>query len=219
MPACLNHSAMYSAVPPTTDTAQQPEVSALLKHPLNAEARPRGNRCLEAVNTRAGSAALYALDAGGQALAASNWQTPDTFVGQNYRKRPYFQDSVAGQRSFFYGVGLTTDVPGLFVAAPVCEGSTVIGVVVVKVSLDALETSWARARARDPVLLFDARGIAFLSAVPGWRYRMRRPLGIADQQWLNEHAQYGLGGLGGHAKAVRRPALDGRIQSRDSHPP
>ena len=119
MPACLNHSAMYSAVPPTTDTAQQPEVSALLKHPLNAEARARGNRCLEAVNTQAGSAALYALDAEGQALAASNWQTPDTFVGQNYRKRPYFQDSVAGQRSFFYGVGLTTDVPGLFIAAPV----------------------------------------------------------------------------------------------------
>ena len=66
MPACLNHSAMYSAVPPTTDTAQQPEVSALLKHPLNAEARPRGNRCLEAVNTRTGSAALYALNADGQ---------------------------------------------------------------------------------------------------------------------------------------------------------
>ena len=80
---------MYSAVPPTTDTAQQPEVSALLKHPLNAEARTRGNRCPEAVNTRAGSAALHALDAGGQALAASNWQTPDTFVGQNYRKPPY----------------------------------------------------------------------------------------------------------------------------------
>ena len=139
---------MYSAVPPTTDSAQQPEVTALLKHPLNAEARPRGNRCLEAVNTQAGSATLYAVDAGGQALAASNWQTPDTFFGQNYRKRPYFQDSVAGQRSFFYGVGLTTDVPGLFIAAPVCEGSTVIGVVVVKVSLVALETSWARARDR-----------------------------------------------------------------------
>ena len=169
--------------------AQQPEVSALLKHPLDAGAQARGNRYLEAVNTRAGSAALYVLDVQGQALAASNWQTPDTFVGQNYRKRPYFQDSIAGQRSFFYGVGLTTGVPGLFIAAPVYEGAVVIGVVVVKVSLDALETSWARAR--DPVLLFDTRGIAFLSAVPEWRYRTRRPLGTADLQWLDEHAQYG----------------------------
>ena len=129
---------------------------------------------------------------------------------------------MAGQRSFFYGVGLTTDVPGLFIAAPVCEGSTVIGVVVVKVSLDALETSWARAR--DPVLLFDARGIAFLSAVPGWRYRTRRLLGIADQQSLDDHAQYSLGGRSGpqkqfgalpwtvESKAVIRTRLDGQTR-------
>ena len=53
----------------------------------------------------------------------------------------------------FYGVGLTTGIPGHFIAAPVRgQGGDVIGVVAVKVSLDSIEAAWDAAR--EPILLY-----------------------------------------------------------------
>ena len=80
--------------------AQQPEVSTLLKHPLDAEARARGNRYLEAVNTRAGSAALYVLDATGKALAASNWQKPTPSSARTTANAPTFRTAWPGSAAF-----------------------------------------------------------------------------------------------------------------------
>jgi two-component system C4-dicarboxylate transport sensor histidine kinase DctB len=137
-----------------------------------------------------GSAALYLLDREGLTLAASNWRSSDSFVGKNYRNRPYFEKSLAGERSVFYGIGLTTGVPGLFIAEPVRGASDIQGVMVVKVGLEAVQSAWASAP--DPVILSDARGIVFLSSVPGWLYSTRKPLGAQDVQWLNSHHQYGL---------------------------
>ncbi|WP_231512476.1 PAS domain S-box protein [Paucibacter sp. KBW04] len=186
--------------------AQHPLILALLRQPLDAAARLQANRYVAQVQTHSGAAALYLLDAQGKALAASNWQTSDSFVGQNYASRPYFEEAMRGQRSVFYGVGLTTGVPGLFIAAPVRADAAgpVLGVMVVKVSLDALEATWAKAQ--DPVLLYDARGIAFLGSVKDWYYRSRQPLSPADLAWLDAHGQYG-----GHRSYATMPWADERV--------
>lgn len=171
--------------------AQHPLILALLRQAESSSARLQANRYVAQVQAHSGAAALYLLDAKGQALAASNWETADSFVDQNYASRPYFEEAMRGRRSVFYGVGLTTGVPGLFIATPVLipETRQVQGVMVVKVSLDALERTWAKAQ--DPVLLYDARGIAFLGSIKDWYYRSRRPLSPADLAWLDQHGQYG----------------------------
>jgi len=171
--------------------AQHPLIRGLLQQPDDPVTRARANRYLQQVLSHSGAAALYLLDTTGSALAASNWQTADSFVGQNYASRPYFEEAVRGQRSMFYGVGLTTGVPGLFIATPVQgpDARPILGVMVVKVSLDPLESTWAKAQ--DPVLLYDARGIAFLGSVKDWYYRSRQPLSPADLAWLDQHGQYG----------------------------
>jgi PAS domain S-box-containing protein len=169
--------------------AQYPDIKALLLHPDSARLQSRANRIFEELRGRTESAALYMIDAHGTALASSNWDTPDSFVGQSYLQRPYFELAMQGQRSAFYGVGMTTGRPGLFIAEPVQHLGRTIGTVVAKVGLEEVAATWSQAA--DPVLLRDARGIVFLSSVSNWLYRSSRQLGPQDLLWVAEHHQYG----------------------------
>ncbi len=139
----------YSYLPFTA--ALHPEVLAALAHPGDAAVKQRANLYIEEVNRQAGSDALYLIDPQGLTLAASNWATPQSFVGESYANRPYFIDARAGRSGLFYGVGQTTGEPGLFISAPVrSDTGAVIGVVTVKVSLRALQEAWTFVR--DPIL-------------------------------------------------------------------
>lgn len=169
--------------------ARHPDVLALLRDPARPGLAGHLNRYLADLQTTTGAVALFVVDRAGVALAASNAALPGSFVGQDYRRRPYVEDALAGRRGVFYGLGLTTGIPGLFIAEPVRAGDQIVGVVVVKIGLDSLEAAWARSPA--PAVLQDARGIVFLSSVPGWRYQSERPLEAEDLDWLARHSQYG----------------------------
>lgn len=178
----------YSYLPFTASL--HPDVLAALAHPQDAAVKQRANRYIEEVNRQAGSDALYLIDLQGMTLAASNWATPQTFVGESYANRPYFIDARAGRNGLFYGVGQTTGEPGLFISAPVRpDGGAVLGVVTVKVSLRQLQDAWTFAR--DPILLTDARGIVFLSSVQSWMYQATRALGAAEIEGMRRDQQYG----------------------------
>lgn len=177
----------YSYLPHTV--ALHPLLAALLRQPRSPAVRAEANAYLEGVNRRAGSDALYVMAPDGTTLAASNWATPRSFVDQNYGNRPYFQDALAGRSGRFYGVGKTTGEPGLFVSAPVREGQQVIGVVAVKVSLQPIVDTWNQLR--DPVVLLDERGIAFLGSIPAWLYKTSRPLSEAETRAVQTVDQYG----------------------------
>jgi two-component system sensor histidine kinase DctS len=170
--------------------AQHQDVLAVLAAPQDGAARDRANRFLAGVAQRASLSALYVMNIQGSTLAASNWDSLTSFVGQSYRDRPYFIEARNGRTGQFYGVGLTTGVPGYFIAAPVRQdGKDIVGVVAVKVSLDSIESAWALVR--EPILLSDARGIVFLGNVPAWQYRMTRPLSVMELEWLRYFKQYG----------------------------
>lgn len=182
----------YSYLPFTAGV--HPAVRAALAHPGDAAVKQRANLYIEEVNRQAGSDALYVSDLQGLTLAASNWATPQSFVGESYANRPYFIDARAGRGGMFYGVGQTTGEPGLFISAPIRddEGAVrgaVLGVVTVKVSLRQLQEAWTFSR--DPILLADARGVVFLSSVPEWLYATRRPLAPAELERVRHDQQYG----------------------------
>lgn len=177
----------YSFLPFTA--AQQPLVAALLKTPDSERDRAAANVYLETVNAHAGSDVLYVMDTSGRTVASSNWQSPRSFVHQNYSNRPYFSDALAGQAGRFYGVGKTTGEPGLFASAPVRDGDRVIGVVAVKIDMQPIVATWAQLR--DPVFVTDALGIVFLGSVSQWLYQTTRPLSPADVQRVRNEEQYG----------------------------
>ena len=54
----------------------------------------------------------------GVAVAASNWDQPTSNVGENYSYRPYYRQALAQGRGRFYGIGMTTGVPGYYLRRP-----------------------------------------------------------------------------------------------------
>jgi two-component system C4-dicarboxylate transport sensor histidine kinase DctB len=202
-------------------SARHPAVQALLQSPQDPGAARTANAYLEDLNRAVGSSALYLMDRQGLTLAASNWRGADSFVGQNYRNRPYFEQALAGHRSLFYGVGLTTGVPGLFIAEPMRGAQGIQGVMVVKVGLDAVQSAWATAA--DPVVLSDARGIVFMSSIPAWLYNSRKPLSAGDIAWLNRNHQYGMDPIeypvlpwSGDVPSIQASARPYRVQAEAS---
>ncbi|WP_199028055.1 sensor histidine kinase [Ralstonia sp. ASV6] len=154
----------------------------------DATMRRAANAYLKEVQAATDLAAAHLINTTGLTIAASNWDLPTSFVGQNYAFRPYFAEAMREGLGRFYGVGNTTGETGYFVAAPVREGTKPIGVVVVKVNLDAFEASLSRSG--DTVLLVDRHGVIFLSSVPEWKYRTLGTLSPEQQTALDATRQY-----------------------------
>ena len=74
-----------------------PYVQDLLAEPTRADYTGRVNRYLEDLNEHAHATVTCVIGADGLCVAASNWRAPDSFVGTEYRFRPYFLDAMNGQ--------------------------------------------------------------------------------------------------------------------------
>lgn len=144
---------------------------------------------LNLINRQAGSDEIFIMDASGMTHWSSNYQTEDTFVGSNYGFRPYFIDALEGGQGFYYAVGATSGIPGLFFSHPVMQDDEVLGVVVVKIDLAPLEESWLYSG--DAVWVTDNKGVIFLSSEPKWHYHATYPLSEEDRAILEDTRQYG----------------------------
>jgi two-component system C4-dicarboxylate transport sensor histidine kinase DctB len=164
-------------------------LSDLLRSPHHATLVEQANHYLSFAKDRTEVAAIYLIDTDGNTLAASNWQSETSYVGQNYRFRPYFQEAVAGRSSLFYGIGVTTGTPGAFIAAPLLINRQIRGVVAVKIDLTPFETQWRKADLQ--IAMTDALGVIFLTTQPDWRYRSLQPLSAATMDRLRSTRQYG----------------------------
>lgn len=168
--------------------AQHPGLRELLAHADDPQRVDAANRLLERVNERTGAGMLYLIDPAGLTLAASNWQRPDSFIGENYAFRPYFQDALRGESGMFFAVGATTRVPGFFIAHPVIDDGRVVGVLAVKVELTLLEQTWSESG--ETLLVVDRDGVVALSSRSEWKFGTLAPLSAASRQTLAETRQY-----------------------------
>ncbi|MDG4718894.1 MULTISPECIES: sensor histidine kinase [Thalassospira] len=146
------------------------------------------NLYLERVNNRSGAAALYVLDKTGVTVASSNWNTPDSFVGEDYSFRPYYSLALAGNEGFFFGIGVTTGRAGVFISNPIFQHGEIIGVVVVKLELDEVEMNWQEGG--ETVFVADADGVITLTSRGDWKYRTLSPLSDADRTRIMRNRQY-----------------------------
>lgn len=150
--------------------------------------RGRINRYLAELNKRAGSLSIYVLDARGLVIATSNWNQPDSFIGEDLSYRPYFRDAVATRTGRFFGIGTTRGQPGYYLSSPILVDSRFIGVAVVKVSLEQLEQSWSTVEA--PVLVTDENGVVILASVPSWKFTTVTPLTEEKRRELARSLHY-----------------------------
>lgn len=165
-----------------------PDVRAALADKSDAASR-RLDRELEQLAARTDATVIYVIDASGMTIAASNWHAPTSFVGENYRFRPYFQGAMRSGQAELFALGTVSGRPGLYLARRVDVGGRRLGVIVLKVEFDKLETRWADSAAA--TLVTDAAGIVVMSSEPAWRFRSFAPISAETQQRLRATRSYG----------------------------
>ncbi|WP_447760006.1 sensor histidine kinase [Sphingopyxis panaciterrae] len=165
-----------------------PDVRAALADRSTA-ASARLNRELEQLAGRTDAAVIYVMDASGTTIAASNWRMPTSFVGQNYRFRPYYQGAMRTGEAELFALGTVSGRPGLYLARKVVADERTLGVIVVKVEFDRLEKKWADSSAA--TLVTDKAGIIIMASDPAWQFRSLAPLSPAKRDELRQSLRYG----------------------------
>ncbi len=132
----------------------------------------------------------YLLNRQGVTIASSNWADPVSFVGVDYSFRPYFQNAISGQSATFFAVGVTTGIPGYFIAEPVTTNGTLEGVVVAKVALGVLVDGWSQLPYESVVS--DDVGTIILSTREDLLYTPTEPVSAAQAVQLSRERRYDL---------------------------
>jgi len=108
------------------------------------------------------------MDASGTTIAASNWNLPRSFIGQNYDWRPYFQRAVKGGLGYYH-------------------------VITVKIDLERIESQW---RGDQQNLFFsDENGVIFLSNRPSLVLRKLNDTVIPEPRQYADRTLQPLSGI------------------------
>ena len=176
-----------------TVLSQDADLVAALASPTGG-AVDRLNAKLEGLAKETRAAAIYLLDVRGIAVAASNWREPTSFVGSDYRFRPYFGGALETGEASFFALGTVSGRPGLYLARRLVDPSGLpLGVIVAKVEFDDLEAEWRGSG--KPTYVTDSNGVVLLTTVPAWRFRAARPLDNSQRRRLSETQTSGAASL------------------------
>ncbi|WP_159950285.1 ATP-binding protein [Rhizobium sp. 18065] len=170
--ALSGHLKRYEPLPALI--ADDPDMKELARRPDDAGLRAHANAYLKAINALLKSSDIYIMTMDGVTIAASNYDGPASFVGENFSYRPYFQEAAAGRQSRFYALGTTSAKRGYYFASPINVDGDVRGVIVFKVDIDSIEASWRGGEYK--ILVSDPEGIIFMTGSPGWLYSSVLPL-------------------------------------------
>ncbi len=136
-----------------------------------AGAPPRSlNAKLESLAHTTGAAAIYVIGADGRTRAASNWRTPQSFVGSDYRFRRYFREASSRGEASQFALGTVSRHSGLYLA----RRTPLNGVIVVKLEFDAIEAAWRQAGG--DTYVEDPAGLVLVASDPGLRFAVARPI-------------------------------------------
>jgi len=167
-------------------------VRVVLARPSATAAR-KLDKMLEKTARNTKMEVVYVMDLSGNCLAASNWREEDSFVGKNYRFRPYFQQALAGQTGRYIAKGVTSLKLGQYLARPVMVDGKTRGVVVVKISFVALqsriEESWRHDRELD--LVTDENGVVFVTPLRAFAFKLIQPFSETARKSIEANRQYG----------------------------
>ena len=169
--------------------SQAEQLDAVLSSgsPVNLE---RANRLLDRVNSSLEMSVCFLLDRNGLAVASSNRNEKNGFVGKSFALRPFFIGAMTGRLTTYFALGLITHERGYFAAAPVVDSrGTITGVVVVKRNIAPIGEFF---RKYTHAFLVSPDGIIFVSSKKDYLYRSlwpahegRRSNLVASQQFGN----------------------------------
>ncbi len=170
---------LLSSYPAITEALNEGSVSTLEKT----------NRLLKQYNNDLLSDALYLIDTNGVTIASSNAYSSESFVGFVYKFRPYFQQSIQGNSGNYFALGTVSGKRGYYFSHPVIDNQKIIGVLVIKVDLTAIENNWLENDFE--FLLTDIHGVVFFSSHTPWNYNSLTHLPLPIETNIVQQRQYG----------------------------
>ncbi len=201
--ALSGHLSRYEPLPALI--ADQDDIKELIAHPDDKVLRDAANVYLKGINGLLESSDIYVITLDGNTIAASNYDLKASFIGQNFSYRPYFQDAAMGRQSRFYALGTTSLKRGYYFASPIRIGARISGVIVFKVDIDSIETSWRGGEYK--IFVSDPEGIVFMTGSPEWLYSSILPLNSARLQRTQASRRYAEAEL--RPLPITRSTLDG----------
>lgn len=140
---------------------------------LSKDPLPAANATLDHFQRALEVDVCYLMDGRGVTIASSNRNDPDSFVGEEYSFRPYFQEALGGQSTIYMATGVTSKKRGVYYSHPVYSGvgETPSGVLVIKAPVDPIEKEFLRAR-EGIVALVEPHGLIFVTNREKWLYRL-----------------------------------------------
>ena len=176
----------FRLLPPVL--TEYPDVPAMLEAP-SADVVARVNARLELLADRTDAAAIYVIDTRGRTVAASNYRLPTSFIGQNYGFRPYFADALKRGSAELFALGTVSGTPGLYLAQRVGSAARPLGVIVVKIEFESVQTAWADQQGT--TLVTDRHGVVIVTSRPEWRFGTLGPIGAEARAAIRSTRQYG----------------------------
>lgn len=146
------------------------------------------NRKLTHFNTLAGALNTYLINAEGIIIASSNWEQPDSFIGEDLNFRPYFTEARDNGTAGYFALGTTSGKRGYYFSSAVNNDGEFLGVMVVKVDMANLEAAWRQGT--EKVIVTDEDGMVFISAIDGWLYRTLTQLDDETTDRILESRRY-----------------------------
>ncbi len=172
--------------------AQNPIFEQSLLDQQNPQVINKLNLYLSELQQVTESSDIYLTDAMGVAIAASNWDKPNSFINQDYSFRPYFIEAISGRSGRYYAVGTSSNKRGFYFANPVYHRGVVLGVIVVKVDISLIEqqSSGIAIASQYEFMISDPDNIVFLSSMSSWRFNSLTPLSQSKRFALNASKRY-----------------------------
>ncbi|RYH00872.1 sensor histidine kinase [Salipiger sp. IMCC34102] len=160
---------------------------------------------------------IYLMATDGTTVAASNAGTEVSFVGQNFSFRPYFQQAMKGETGRLFALGTTSGLRGYYLSAPVRDDGRIVGVAVIKISIDGLEL--AMGNVPYGAFVTDETGVVIISNIEALRLSSLGALSPQDRAEITRTRRFDLdrvepatitstGSWGPERPLVRAPAKE-----------
>ncbi len=177
------HSAQASA----STMAGSPWVFPAMIDP-SANNIEKANTELDRYNQSSGFSVCYLLNAQGNAIASSNRDVLDSFVGKNYAFRPYFQEAFRGGSPVYVAAGVTSHERGFYAAHPVMnKDGKIVGVAVIKKNVGTARNVLG---GYPNSFFIDPDGVVFIAGSKDMVFRTLWPLTEGRVQSIKDSQQF-----------------------------
>lgn len=132
---------------------------------------------------------VYVQDRAGVVVSCTQYEGGKTLTGNSYAFRPYFVSALRGRESVYPAMGVTTRQRGLYFSTPIApDGRGVVGVLVVKASLEGIDAILAAAP--QPVFLVSPDGVVFASNRKDLLFHFVKPMNAAELERIRASQQF-----------------------------